>query len=57
MALYSITPEAARHLRELARWSADRWGLAQARSYLEDSKVVLDQRLQRGRRLFPKDHD
>ena len=36
MALYSITPEAARHLRELAQWSADRWGLAQARSYLED---------------------
>ena len=36
MPRYSITLEAAHHLRDIARWGADRWGVAQARSYLED---------------------
>ena len=39
MPRYSITPEAARHLRDIARWSADRWGAARARLYIEDLRA------------------
>ncbi|WP_443751150.1 type II toxin-antitoxin system RelE/ParE family toxin [Asticcacaulis solisilvae] len=42
MPRYSITTEAAHHLREIARWGADRWGVARARSYLEDLRAGFE---------------